>query len=272
MPSFINRLWFTSPASLTSALCRRMRRLREREEWQRVQAGPALSIELLVPVPLTSWALEMVNGTFDAFLYEVIRRHIKLDGARCWDIGAHVGYHSLALANQGAEVVAFEPVRANQTRLRLHMERNALLAPRIRVIPNAVADKDGEMTFVVSEEMKGESTGSHLATALPPLRAAVYANFKKQAVSTVTLDTLIQQQGERPPDVIKLDVEGAEHLVIRGGRTLLARYRPLLLVEVHHICAMFELALMLWELGYTLEIIERERAEPSRCFVCAFHP
>jgi FkbM family methyltransferase len=152
------------------------------------------------------------------------------------------------------------------------MERNALLAPRIRVIPNAVADKDGEMTFVVSEEMKGESTGSHLATALPPLRAAVYANFKKQAVSTVTLDTLIQQQGERPPDVIKLDVEGAEHLVIRGGRTLLARYRPLLLVEVHHICAMFELALMLWELGYTLEIIERERAEPSRCFVCAFHP
>lgn len=272
MPSFTNRLWRTSPASLTSALCRRVRRLREREEWQRVYAGPASSVELLVPVPLASWALEMVNGTFDSFLHDALQRHIKLDGARCWDVGAHVGYHSLAFANQGAEVVAFEPARANQARLQLHLERNARLASRIRVLPSAVADKDGEMTFVESDEMKGESTGSHLTTALPPLRAAVYANFKMQTVSTVTLDTLIQQHGERPPDVIKLDVEGAEHLVIRGGRASLARYGPLLLVEVHHICAMFELALMLRELGYSLEILEREHSEPSRCFVCAFRP
>jgi FkbM family methyltransferase len=269
MPSLVQRLWGASPAALAAAARRRLRGLREREEWRTVQAGPATGAQLLLPVPLPSWAEEMLNGTFDAFMYETIRRHRSLKDAVCWDIGAHIGYHALAFASQGAQVTAFEPTRANHARLQQHLERNTALAPRIELVPAAVADRDGEMTLVESGDMKGQSTGSHLANATPPLKEAAYAGFESHTVRAVTIDTLILQQERRPPDIIKLDVEGAEHLVAQGGRVTLGRHKPLLLIEVHHICVMLPLALLLAEMGYRLEIVDAEHAEPSRCFICA---
>jgi len=202
------------------AVRRRLRRLHEEEEWKRIVGGPAAGAELLLPVPLQGSRREMVDGVFDNFLYEAVARHRKLPGSLCWDIGAHFGYHSLAFAAQGAEVVAFEPGSANVARLRQHLERNPELARRIRVMPVAVADRDGEMTFVESGDMKGASTGSHLAEAMPPLEASIYANFERHTVSTVSLDTVVEKQGEPPPDIIKIDVEGAEHLVLEGARAV----------------------------------------------------
>jgi FkbM family methyltransferase len=269
MASIVERLWNASPASLAQALRRRFRHLRQGEEWHRVAAGPAAGVDLLLPVPLEGWAREVADGTFDDFLYRAIARRRPLAGARCWDIGAHVGYHTLAFAAQGAHVVAFEPGGANAARFREHLKRNPALAERIRLVQTAVADRDGEMTFVESSDMTGASTGSHLAEATPPLRAQVYAGFERHAVTTAAVDTLIEQQAEPVPDIIKIDVEGAEHLVLQGGRRSLARHKPLLLLEVHHICVMFSVAQFLHELGYRTEILDRERATPSRCFVMA---
>jgi len=270
MASFLQRLWNASPASLSRAVRRRWRGLRRGEAWLQVAAGPARGVHLLLPVPLDDWAREMAEGTFDGFLYEAIAQRRPLAGARCWDVGAHIGYHALALANQGAQVLAFEPNRANAARFREHLARNPGLAARIRLLPMALADRDGEMTFVESSDLTGASTGSHLAEATPPLQPQVYAAFAHHTVKTVTLDTLIEQQGEPAPDIIKLDVEGAEHLVLQGGRRSLARCQPLLLVEVHHVCAMFAVAPFLRELGYQLEILDPRHATPSRCFVGAF--
>ena len=47
----------------------------------------------------------------------------------------------------------------------------------------------------------------------------------------ITIDTLVQQW--RPPGFIKIDVEGAELLVLEGARQTLMRHRPLMLVEVN---------------------------------------
>ena len=88
--------------------------------------------------------------------------------------------------------------------------------------------------------------------------------------SVVKMRRNVIRQGEPPPDIIKLDVEGAEHLVVNGGRVSLARHKPLLIVEVHHICVMFSLVSLLLELGYSLEILDREHATPRRCFIAAF--
>jgi hypothetical protein len=87
-------------------------------------------------------------------------------------------------------------------------------------------------------------------------------------VPTVRMDSLIDR-GERVPDVIKIDVEGGEVLALRGGRKLLAEKKPLLLIEVHHICLMFQLPQLLPQLGYTLRILDEQNAIPSRCFIMA---
>jgi hypothetical protein len=87
-------------------------------------------------------------------------------------------------------------------------------------------------------------------------------------VPAVRMDSLIDR-GERAPDVIKIDVEGAELLVLRGGRKLLVEKKPLLLIEVHHICLMFELQQLFPQLGYTARILDEQNASPSRCFIMA---
>ena len=210
----------------------------------------------------------MLAGTYDSFIYEAIAGRRNLRGATCWDIGAHVGYHSLIFASLGAQVLAVEPNQHNAARLRAHLERNPALAQNIRHLAAAVSDQDGEMSFVQSGDMAGQSSGSHLAAALPPLDPLVYAGCEHLMVPTVRMDTLIAR-GEPAPDVIKMDIEGAELLALRGGRKLLAEKKPLLLIEVHHICLMLELQQLFSQVGYTARILDEQHASPSRCFIMA---
>jgi FkbM family methyltransferase len=210
----------------------------------------------------------MLAGTYDSFIYQAIAGRRNLRDAACWDIGAHVGYHSLVFAGLGAQVLAFEPNQHNAARLRAHLERNPALARNIRHLAVAVSDRDGEVAFVQSGDMKGGSSGSHLAAALPPLESAVYAGCERLLVPAVRMDSLIDR-GERVPDVIKIDVEGAELLALQGGRKLLTEKKPLLFIEVHHICLMFQLQQLLPQLGYTVRLLDEQTATPSRCFVMA---
>jgi FkbM family methyltransferase len=210
----------------------------------------------------------MLAGTYDAFIYDALAGRRNLRDAVCWDIGAHVGYHSLVFASLGAQVLAFEPNPHNAARLRAHLERNPALGRNIRHFAVAVSDQDGEMEFVQSADMLGQSSGSHLAAALPPFEPAVYARCERVVVPTVRLDSLIAR-GERGPDVIKVDVEGAEVLALEGARKLLAEKKPLLLIEVHHICLMFHLQRLLLRLGYATSILDEQNASPSRCFIMA---
>ena len=133
----------------------------------------------------------------------------------------------------------------------------------------AMAERDGEMTFVQSSDVSSGSSGSHLNTALPPLEKATYANFVEATVLAVRMDTLIEERGEKPPDVIKIDVEGAEAMVLRGGERFLSKHKPVILMEVHHIRLMFEVQDLLLRWGFQLQLLDQEHSTASRCFLMA---
>jgi FkbM family methyltransferase len=266
--TIIDRLWATSPASLTKAIRRRVHDIKAKPGWFKVQAGPLSGSELLLPSATEGAWKDMVEGTFDAFLYEALERQCPVRGAMFWDVGAHFGYHSLALAALGAEVLAFEPNRSNAERLQANLGRNPNIAKRVRHLGVAVSDQDGEMTFVESVDLKGSSSGSHLASATPPLEGKHYRNFQHRTVPTARIDSLITK-GEKAPDIVKIDIEGAEYLALKGGIKLLSEKKPLLLLEVHHICLMFHIQRFLLELGYTTTLLDEANAGASRCFLMA---
>jgi FkbM family methyltransferase len=236
--------------------------------WFTVKMGPAAGAELFLPHSEEGFWLEMVEGGFDKFLYDALRNVRNLSESRVWDIGAHFGYHTLGFAAQGAEVVAFEPNRMNAERLKMHLARNSKLAPRVKLLEVAVSDVDGETVFVQSSDMGGASSGSHLAGATTPLASHQYGAFEQTKVQTVRMDTLIAK-GEQPPDVLKIDIEGAEVMALKGGLELLKRHKPILLMEVHHICLMMEIQHLLDKLGYQVQLLDKENAAPSRCFIIA---
>ena len=134
------------------------------------------------------------------------------------DVGAHVGLLSiLSRLAVGAEglIHAFEPLPETYARLRDNIALNAYA--NVIAHPLALSDKAGEAIFYLNTENEGES--SLLATGGTPACL----------VEVGTLDRLFAAAGTclpRRPRIIKLDVEGVEINVLRGGQRFFAASAP----------------------------------------------
>lgn len=135
----------------------------------------------------------------------------------CWDIGAHTGMYVIALSRLARHVYAFEPIPGNRRILETLVHRASLA--NVTISPLALADVSGDARMHVPKE--GAFAGYALA-ALDDSGAVT--------VATTTVDELVQQ-GWAPPRFIKCDVEGAEGRVITGAARVIARDRPIWLME-----------------------------------------
>lgn len=145
-------------------------------------------------------------------------------GGVFWDIGANVGYFSLvaaAVLKGRGQVVAFEPGQAAFARLQENLALNAF--PNLAAFPLAVAAAAGEARLYRAADLA--DTGASLYRAAQG--QAAY-----EVCRTVALDHFGREQGLADPKLIKMDVEGAELAALQGAAKLLARARPLLLLEM----------------------------------------
>lgn len=194
-------------------------------------------------------------GLYEHYLARQFRARVK-PGMVVADVGAHVGQYTLLAAGQGAEVHVFEPNPHNLARLQRNLALNGLEG---RAVLNAVAvaDRVGEATF-------------HLPLASNTGRGTLLADQADSAetvtVPVTTLDAYFEALG-RPPDLIKMDVEGVEWLVLRGAMNTLRAHRPILFLETveESLRAMgatlADLAELLRGLGYTVSRPNRQRLE-----------
>lgn len=153
-------------------------------------------------------------------LFRVVNNYVS-EGDTVWDIGSNLGiltFCSAVRVGMDGHVYSLEadPRYADiQTRtLRTFTKR----AGQISILCAAVADKPGVLDLVIPR--KGHSR-NHLAVVTG--NSAGEAEMTKQVLS-VTLDWLLTYW--RPPRFIKLDVEGAELLAVKGGDKLFGKIRP----------------------------------------------
>jgi len=241
--------------------------------WTKISGGPLKGCFMLLdPNSNVSWHYEMSVGKFDDFIYKEIKK-LNLQNKTIWDIGAHVGYHSLAFASlmkQGS-VIAFEPNSYNIQRLKDNVKNNLQLTSKITILKKALSNKDGFDEFVFSPEIdNGRSSGSHLREAIPPRNAEVYGRFKRKKIRVYKIDSIIKDKKIPIPVVIKIDVEGGEYLVLQGAKRLIKKHKPALFIEVHNITNMFYIQKLLTGLGYKIKLINEKNTTPSRGFVMAF--
>ena len=243
-------------------------------QWVEVIGGPLQGHYMLLNLGAPAfWQKEMMEGCYDAFIYDTLAKLVPIKRATVWDVGAHIGYHSLAFAalvGLSGRVVAFEPNPYNVDRFRRHLERNTDLGERIKLMTCALSSIDGQEDFAFSPEIdNGRSSGSHLNQALVPEKPQAYQSFSQTKVTVVTADTLLREGRVPAPSIIKIDVEGAEALVLAGAQHLLGSLKPVLLIEVHHITAMHDTLNILLRLGYRTKIVNEAPNSPSRCFIVA---
>jgi FkbM family methyltransferase len=138
-------------------------------------------------------------------------------------VGANVGFFSLLAAKiigPAGKVIAVEPHPETIRQLRAQFEVNGLA--NAQVVEAAVCDRVGTTTLI-----DGFATMVKM-TDLEPSLGGGEANTITAV--TTTLDDVAGQVGF--PDVVKMDIEGAEVLALRGATKVLQR-KPTLLVEVH---------------------------------------
>jgi FkbM family methyltransferase len=160
------------------------------------------------------------------------------------DVGAFIGDYTLLLAKLARTVYAFEPDAEMAAMLR------HVAPPNVRVFDNAVSDRQGTGEFHVPS-LKGRR-----AVTCGSLVAPQGQDYDMRLVKTTTLDAALANS-----DVgfIKIDVEGAEQSVLAGAQQLIARCRPVILVEANTPEAVAGVSAFFEPLGYVGFFVHKGR-------------
>ncbi len=185
-------------------------------------------------------SISFVFGTHELGLqraFELLAR----PGMTFYDAGANVGFYSMIVARlvgAGGRVVAFEPVPDNAR----WIEHNAALNGFAHVEPRceALGSDDGAARFLTSADTQ---LGKLATVGAPPSNPMAEVSVRLRR-----MDSLLAESALSPPNLIKIDVEGAEVEVLSGALQTLRRYRPTLVIDLHGTNA--SVAALLEELDY----------------------
>jgi FkbM family methyltransferase len=181
----------------------------------------------------------------------------RSEGDIAFDVGANFGWYSCHLAQlvgEAGEVHIFEPTNAIDE-LKSNLTLNKFEA---RCVLNqvALAEKEGTEILFIPEK---------LGTAFASLREQSYGRTQKICVPTQKLDDYVTANRVRDVDFMKMDVEGAEYLVLEGAENVVKQYSPVIMLELYKPHTEYfgyspeELISYLGDLGYHLFEIDKDR-------------
>lgn len=166
------------------------------------------------------------TGTYEPGLLALIDAELR-PGDVMVDVGAHVGVHALTAARRlrdlggGGRVIAFEPTEDSSAAVRAAAQRNAL---PVDVVRAALGEAEGTI------ELRGDP---RYGTFDAGVRSQFGDGEVIATAPVLTLDGWAAGAGLDRLDVVKIDIEGAEILALRGMRDTLHRLRPrVLAIEV----------------------------------------
>ena len=209
----------------------------------RVQAGLSrgLWIRARFPEEAAYW-----RGTRERSTENAVRASAS-EGSVVYDVGAHIGtvaFGTARLVGEAGRVVAFDADPDNVASLREGCRLNGFEG-RLQVVHAAVWSRSTIHGIAFRRGANRLSHGGVAADGHRPVRA----DGPLITVPAVTLDDFVGSQGP-VPDVVKVDVEGGEYEVLRGGATLFSRNRPRIIVEVHHVEAFRQISGWMEDVAY----------------------
>lgn len=222
-------------------------------------------------VDLADWAVGRPiarTASYEPATDELMRSLIS-DGDTVVDVGANVGWFSMLaarLVGPTGRVLAIEPNPANCRLVERSAADNGFA--QITVLAVAASDRSG----MAALETDGSNGRMILLDRAPA--SALSCSF---VVPLEPLDELVRRAGLERVDVLKIDVEGAEALVLRGASDILARHRPAIVCEVFpalmRTTAGVEPRAFLGELrrlGYRLSVVGGEEDASDDAIVAMF--
>jgi FkbM family methyltransferase len=177
-------------------------------------------------------ALALSADTYEPHVLSWLREWLQ-PGDTFWDIGANFGFTALPAARivgTSGRVIAVEPSPSNLTWLKRHIALNQC-DNIVTVVEAAICEQNsGSVTFSLLNDGRSASNSLMFSSTVNGESPEV---TRQISVPAKSLDGLLAEQG-RAPKLVKIDVEGAELIVIKGATQLLSSDKaPILLLAVH---------------------------------------
>jgi FkbM family methyltransferase len=183
---------------------------------------PRWDLQMLLPA---NWrGVEKLIYAFREYYEQELNylRQILSPGMTFVDAGACYGIYTLAasrMVGQQGRVIAFEPASRVFRVLRKNIELNGLT--NVLAYPLALTEKKGTAWLYHHPNVGCDSLGrDHSFTD------------RKEETATDSLDDLLRKLSVDQVDVLKMDVQGAEELVLRGASRIVQSRRPLIIFEI----------------------------------------
>src|ERR1700728_1246445 len=198
------------------------------------------------------------QGNYEPEVLAMLQRYVA-PGDTFVDIGASFGYFSTQMGRHvgpRGTVIAFEPGPQNQSLLLLNLSTNGVDGAEVHQM--ALSDKPGLFAY--------SRSGANGVVS-------VFSGDPKELANhdLVPASTLDREIGGRPANAIKIDVEGAEGLVLFGGRSTLRSSAPTVVFEfsppaLESVSDMGgrDVLDLLMDLGYSIDVIEGSHAGPAK--------
>jgi FkbM family methyltransferase len=235
-----------------------LRRLLRQRLWVQVQSGLSrgMWMHLNLPGEEGYW-----RGTHEPDVQNAISAAVR-PGTVIYDIGAHIGSIALGAARLAGSgrLVAFDGDPENIVRLRDNSWRNGL-ENRLQVVHAAVWSSTSSDGISFRRGRTARSQGGVEADGNRP----VLGSGELINVPAITLDNFIATGGPLP-QLIKIDVEGGEYEVLRGGANLFRHQKPLIIAEIHHQRAAEQISAWLGEHKYGSQWNIPKEGFPRRLF------
>ena len=167
--------------------------------------------------------LHLIYRNIEPHFQQILSKYIN-KGDTVFDIGANIGYVSTAmskLVGQDGKVFAFEAVPMTAKAFTENIKLNN--CTNIQLIQKALSDKVGKATFRIPNGGENHSM------------ASMMWHKSDDDTINVAVDTIVIDQDEKlkqiTPSFIKIDVEGAEGLVVKGMQELITKSSPVIFIE-----------------------------------------
>jgi FkbM family methyltransferase len=191
-----------------------------------------LGHRLILDTRVQSHVWAHYSGHYDdekiRFLFSFMR-----SGGTAIDVGANIGFYAVPLGMRarslGSRVIAFEPVPSNSQRLVENIALNGL-AGTVEIVRAGLSNKARTASITLREDFQA---GGDVGNAALVIDDGKDSEFPTLSIALMRLDDIWQELGSPRLDVVKVDIEGHEDLFLEGARQTIARFLPLIQVEVN---------------------------------------